>query len=104
MNYHCRSHYRIHIAIIFEQVHPLLGYIIHFINICYDTRYIMVRFGERSLPRWRRVSGLDCGSEDPGLITGLSSLTRVGPLMARRLKTSSDVPVPVLGSRHAKDP
>ena len=45
-------------------------------------------------PRWRRGSGLDCGSEDPGSIPGIFSL-RVGPLMARRLKTSSDVPVPV---------
>ena len=55
-------------------------------------------------PRWHRGSGLDCGSEDPGLIPGLPS-TRVGPLMARRLKTSSDVPMLVSGkARHAKNP
>ena len=42
-------------------------------------------------PRWRRGSGLDCGSEDPVSIPGIPS-PRVGPLMARRLKTSSDVP------------
>ena len=45
---------------------------------------------------WRRGNGLDCGSEDPGLIPGLPSQP-VGLLMARRLKTSSDVPVPVSG-------
>ena len=33
--------------------------------------------------RWRRGSGLDFGSEDPGSIPGLPS-PRVGPLMARR--------------------
>ena len=49
-----------------------------------------------SPPRWRRGSGLDCRSEDPGSIPSLSS-PRVGPLMARGLKTSSDVPVPVSG-------
>ena len=38
--------------------------------------------------------GLDCGSRDPGSIPGITS-PRVGPLMTRRLKTSSDVPVPV---------
>ena len=43
-----------------------------------------------------RGSGLDCGSEDPGSIPGIPS-PRVGPLMDRRLKTSADVPVPVLG-------
>ena len=41
-------------------------------------------------------SGLDCGSEDPGSIPDIPS-PRVGPLMARRFKTSADVPVPVLG-------
>ena len=51
---------------------------------------------ERCRPPWRRGSGLDCGSEDPGSIPGLTS-PPVGPLMARRLKTSSDVPVPVSG-------
>ena len=57
-----------------------------------------------SPPRWRRGSGLDFGSEDPVSITGLPS-PRVGPLMARRLKTSSDIPVTVSGyARHAKDP
>ena len=34
-------------------------------------------------PRWRRGSGLDFGSEDPGSIPRLPS-PRVGPLMARR--------------------
>ena len=34
-------------------------------------------------PRWRRGSGLDFGSEDPGSIPRLPS-RRVGPLMARR--------------------
>ena len=43
-----------------------------------------------------RGSGLDCGSEDPSSISGIPS-PRMGPLMARRLKTSADVPVPVLG-------
>ena len=37
---------------------------------------------------------LDCGSGDPGSIPGIPS-PHVGPLMAWRLKTSSDVPVPV---------
>ena len=46
--------------------------------------------------RWRRGSRLDCESDDPGLNPGLP-LPRVGPLMARRLKTSSDVPVLVSG-------
>ena len=41
-------------------------------------------------PRWRRGSGLDWGSEDPGSIPGLPS-PRVGPLMARKLKTSLDL-------------
>ena len=58
-----------------------------------------------SMPRWRRGSWLDCGSGDLGSIPGIP-LPRVGPLMARRLKTSfSDVTVPVLGlDWHAKDP
>ena len=47
-------------------------------------------------PRWRCGSGLDCGSEDQDSIPDLLSL-RVGPLMARRLKTSSDDLVPVCG-------
>ena len=47
-------------------------------------------------PRWRRGSGLDCGSEDPGSIPGIPS-PHVGPLMAGRLKTSFDVPLPVSG-------
>ena len=34
-------------------------------------------------PRWRRGSGLDFGSEDPGSISRLPS-PRVGPLMERR--------------------
>ena len=34
-------------------------------------------------PRWRRGSGLDFGSEDPGSIPRLPS-PRVNPLMARR--------------------
>ena len=36
-----------------------------------------------SPPRWRRGSGLDCGSDDPGSIPGIPS-PRVGPLMAKR--------------------
>ena len=36
-----------------------------------------------SPPRWCRGSGLDFGSEDPGLIPGLPS-PHVGPLMVRR--------------------
>ena len=47
-------------------------------------------------PRWRRGSGLDFGSEEPCSILGLPS-PRVGPLMARRLKTSSDVRCPCRG-------
>ena len=50
----------------------------------------------KSLPRWRRGSRLDCGWADPGLNPGLPS-PQVGPLMARRLKMSSDVLVPVSG-------
>ena len=49
-------------------------------------------------PRRCRDGGLDCGSRDPGSIPGIPS-PGVGPLMTRRLKTSSDVPVPVLVSR-----
>ena len=41
------------------------------------------RFLTRCPPRWRRGSGLDFGSEDPGSIPCLPS-PRVGPLMARR--------------------
>ena len=47
-------------------------------------------------PRWRRGSGLDCGSGDQDSVPGLPS-PLVGPLMARRLKISSDDPVPVFG-------
>ena len=47
-------------------------------------------------PRWGKGSRLDCGSGDPGLILG-TPLPRVGPLMSRRLKTSSDVPVSMSG-------
>ena len=43
-------------------------------------------------PQFRRDSGLDSVSGDPGSIPGTPS-TRVGPLMAKRLKTSSDVTV-----------
>ena len=50
------------------------------------------------LLRMRRGSGLDCGSDNPGLIPGITS-PHMGPLMARRLKTSSDVPVPVYTCR-----
>ena len=45
-------------------------------------------------PWWHRGSGQDCRSDNPSLIPGLPS-PHVGPLMARRLKTSLDVPVPV---------
>ena len=41
-------------------------------------------------PQWCRGSGLDCGSGDLGSIPGVPS-PRVGPPMARRLVTSSDV-------------
>ena len=37
------------------------------------------------------------GSEDSGSIPGIHSPHDVGPLIARRLKTFSDVPVPVSG-------
>ena len=50
----------------------------------------------RYLPWWCRGSGLHCGSEDSVSIPGIPS-TCVGPLMARRLKTSSDIPVPESG-------
>ena len=66
---------------------PYFWYIFKFI-----TTYIYLHF-HYSPPRWRRGSGLDCTSEDPGSIPGLPS-PPVGPLMARRLKISSDVPVP----------
>ena len=48
------------------------------------------------LLRWRRGSWLDCGSEDPGYIPSKLSPC-MGPLMDRRLKTSSEVKVPLLG-------
>ena len=51
---------------------------------------------DSSPPQRRKGSGLDCGSEDPGLIPSIPS-PLVGPPMARRLKTSSDVLVPVSG-------
>ena len=47
-------------------------------------------------PWWLRGSVLDCWSEDLGSIPGLPS-PRVGLLMARRLHTSSDIPVPMSG-------
>ena len=47
-------------------------------------------------PRLLRGSGMDCGLGDPGSIPGIP-MPCVGPLMARRLKTSSDIPVPVSG-------
>ena len=50
---------------------------------------IMLTFTGFSPPRWRRGSGLDCGSEDPGSIPGIPS-PGVGPPMARRLKTCRD--------------
>ena len=43
-----------------------------------------------------RGSRLDCGSRDLVLIPSIPSL-RVNPLMARRLKTYSDIQVPVIG-------
>ena len=46
---------------------------------------VIHRRTEHCPSRLRRGSGLDCGSEDPGAISGLPSL-RVGRLMARRLK------------------
>ena len=49
-------------------------------------------FHWRHLPRWRRGSRLDCGSGDLGSIPSIPSAC-VDPLMARRLKTSSDVRV-----------
>ena len=48
------------------------------------------------LLRWRRGSGLDCWSDDPGSIPGMPSPC-VGPLMARMLKTSLDVLMSVSG-------
>ena len=45
--------------------------------------------------QWRRGSGLDCGSEDPGSIPGIPS-PHMGPLMARRLSMSSEA-LPMLG-------
>ena len=53
--------------------------------------YIFI-YEELSPPRWRRGSGMECGSEDPGSTPGVPS-PRVGPLMARRLKTDFSVPV-----------
>ena len=40
------------------------------------------------------MAGWTVGSRDPGSIPGIPS-PGVGPSMTRRLKTSSDVPVPV---------
>ena len=72
--------------------------------VIFGTEHLILIHYICSPPLWRRGSGLDFGSEDPGAIPGLPS-PRVGPLMARRLKTSSDVLVPVSGwARHAKDP
>ena len=56
---------------------------------------IVVRSPLSNPPQWRRGSRLNYGSGDPGSIPGKHS-PRVGPLMARMLKTSSDIPVPVL--------
>ena len=47
-------------------------------------------------PQWCRGSRLDCGLGDMGVIPGIPSL-HVGPLMARRLKTSLDVLLHMLG-------
>ena len=47
-------------------------------------------------PRWRSGSELVCGSRDPGFDSRKPS-PRVGSLMSRSLKTSSDVPVPMQG-------
>ena len=60
--------------------------------------YFFHTFKSKNLcaPRWRRGSGLDCGSGDQDSIPDIP-LPCVGPLMARRLKTSSDDPVPVFG-------
>ena len=60
----------------------------------YNQLFEMYNLHTLSPLRWRRGSGLDCGSEDPGSIPCLPSPRG---LMARRLKTSSDVPVPVSG-------
>ena len=66
----------------------------------YSVRYAVMftlNFNTSSgLPVWHRGNGLDCGSGDLGSIPGIPS-PRVGPLMARMLKTSLDVPVPVSG-------
>ena len=40
---------------------------------------------ESGLPWWGQGSKLDCGSRDPGSIPSIPS-SRIGPLMARRLK------------------
>ena len=52
---------------------------------CSTTRIIgsFCTLFNKGPPRWRRGSGLDFGSEDPGSIPRLPS-PRVGPLMARR--------------------
>ena len=62
------------------------------VRLCRDARPSVAHFhinimfhvsNSDSPPRWRRGSGLDFGSEDPGSIPRLPS-PRVGPLMARR--------------------
>ena len=50
----------------------------------------------RSPPRLRRGSGFDCRLGDPGSIPDIPSAD-ADPLMAKRLKTSSDVLVSVVG-------
>ena len=50
--------------------------------------------------QWRRGSGLDYGSG----FDSRHTLTRCGALDARRIKTSLDVPVPVLGYARLKTP
>ena len=77
---------------IFENRHVEITVKVHTVSLGYRT----FAFQYFSPPRWRRGSGLDCGSEDPGLIPSIPS-PRVDPLMAKRLKTSSDCPVPVSG-------
>ena len=84
LNFNSRSHTHLHKY--FENILQATDY---FLALYIDVPY-------RRPPWWRIGSGLDCGLEDSGSIPGIPS-PPVGPLMARRLRTSSDVLVPVSG-------
>ena len=76
-------------------IHFNLLWIINFLS-RWNKLLILHTFKSNNLcqPRWRRCSGLDCGSGDQDSIPGLPPPLE-GSLMASRLKTSSDDPMPL---------